>query len=94
MSLYLLAAAAMLVGGLLGAYEWYAALACWLIGSLAIPVRHGVSAGWDMAREGWRLRTSGVLVCLLSLAMVIALTAIGLAGPLAALHVLSYGPLY
>ncbi|WP_329142875.1 hypothetical protein OG275_00550 [Streptomyces niveus] len=154
-SLYLLAAAAMLVGGLLGAYEWYAALACWLIGSLAIPIRHGVSAGWDMAREAWRLRTSGVLVegrksyygsyeftdldgrirslrdsyeseervrvlydpadpqqtaqvghrtagtlafgglvCLLSLAMVIALAAIGLAGPLAALRVLSVDALY
>ncbi|MEV8406036.1 hypothetical protein AB0R12_09525 [Streptomyces niveus] len=154
-SLYLLAAAAMLVVGLLGAYEWYAALACWLIGSLAIPIRHGVSAGWDMTREAWRLRTSGVLVegrksyygtyeftdldgrirslrdsyesaervrvlydpadpqqtaqvgqrtvgtlafgglvCLLSLAMVIALTAIGLAGPLAALHVLSVDALY
>ncbi|MEV8398453.1 hypothetical protein [Streptomyces niveus] len=154
-SLYLLAAAAMLVVGLLGAYEWYAALACWLIGSLAIPVRHGVSAGWDMTREAWRLRTSGVLVegrksyygtyeftdldgrirslkdsyesaervrilydpadpqqtaqvghrtvgtlafgglvCLLSLTMVLALAAIGLAGPLAALRVLSVDALY
>ncbi|MFF2942713.1 DUF3592 domain-containing protein [Streptomyces niveus] len=154
-SLYLLAAAAMAMTGLLGAYEWYAALACWLIGSLTIPVRHGVSAGCDMTREAWRLRTSGVLVegrksyhgtyeftdldgrirslrdsyesaervrilydpadpqqaaqvgqrtagtlafgglvCLLSLAMVIALTAIGLAGPLAALHVLSVDALY
>ncbi|EST18253.1 hypothetical protein M877_38855 [Streptomyces niveus NCIMB 11891] len=36
----------------------------------------------------------GGLVCLLSLAMVIALTAIGLAGPLAAPHVLSFDPLY
>ncbi|MFE3588040.1 hypothetical protein ACFXOY_10985 [Streptomyces niveus] len=36
----------------------------------------------------------GGLFCLLSLAMVITLTAIGLAGPLAALNLLSFGPLY
>ncbi|MFD5205253.1 hypothetical protein ACFWM7_35030 [Streptomyces sp. NPDC058375] len=61
-SLFLLAAAAMLVAALLGAYEWYAALACWLLGSVAVPLRHGVSAGREMAREAWRLRTRGVLV--------------------------------
>ncbi|WP_411079356.1 hypothetical protein [Streptomyces sp. cmx-18-6] len=61
-SLYLLAAAAMLVTALLGAYAWYAALACWLLGCVAVPLRHGVSGGLEMVREAWRLRTRGVLV--------------------------------
>ncbi|MEV6756886.1 hypothetical protein [Streptomyces sp. NPDC051214] len=61
-SLYLLAAAAMLIRGVSGAAEWYVALACWLIGIVAVPLRHGVRAGWEMARETWRLRTCGVLV--------------------------------
>lgn len=61
-SFYLLAAAAMLTAGILGTYEWYSALLCWLLGSLAIPLRHGVYAGWEMTRETWRLRNRGVLV--------------------------------
>lgn len=61
-TLGLLAAAAMLVVALLGAYEWYLALACWLLGFVAVPLRHGVSAGREMAREAWRLRSHGVLV--------------------------------
>ncbi|MEU9931002.1 hypothetical protein OH828_24575 [Streptomyces anulatus] len=61
-SLFLLAAAAMLLAALLGAYEWYLALACWLLGFVAVPVRHGVTAGREMIREVWRLRTHGVLV--------------------------------
>ncbi|MEV0521965.1 hypothetical protein AB0I66_00960 [Streptomyces sp. NPDC050439] len=151
-SLYMLAAATMLIAGLSGAVEWYAALACWLIGAVAVPLRHGVRAGWEMTRETWRLRTCGVLVegrklysgtyeftdadgrtrqltdtyesaeqvrilydptaagqvaqvgrrtagtlafalivFLLSLAMTVALAAIGVAGPLAALDVLPVG---
>ncbi|MGW0908638.1 hypothetical protein [Streptomyces sp. NPDC002853] len=151
-SLYVLAAATMLISGICGAVEWYAALACWLIGAVAVPLRHGVRAGWEMIRETWRLRTCGilvegrklhsgtyeftdidgrtrqltdhyesaeqvrilydptaagqiaqvgsrtagtlifaVLVCLLSLAMTVALAVIGVAGPLAALDVLSVG---
>ncbi|MGW6023376.1 hypothetical protein [Streptomyces sp. NPDC055099] len=62
MSLYLLAAVMMLIAGLSGAVEWYAALACWLVGAVAVPLRHGVRAGWEMTRETWRLRTCGVLV--------------------------------
>ncbi|MFF8811530.1 hypothetical protein [Streptomyces pactum] len=61
-TLYLLAAAAMLSAGVLGAYEWYVALMCWLFGSLAIPLRHFVYGGWHFVRETWRLRTHGVLV--------------------------------
>lgn len=61
-SLCLLAAAAMLVVALLGAHDWYLALACWLLGFAAVPLRHGVSAGREMTREAWRLRTRGVLV--------------------------------
>ncbi|MGW7067294.1 hypothetical protein ACWGII_19065 [Streptomyces sp. NPDC054855] len=151
-ALYLLAAAAMLLAGLFGAYEWYAALACWLIGSVSVPLRHGVHAGWEMIREAWRLRTCGILVegrklysgtyeftdaegrsrqltdsyesaervqilydptaagqtaqvgrrtagtlvfaslvCFLSLAVTVTLTAIAVLGPLAALHVVSLG---
>ncbi|MEV5676336.1 hypothetical protein [Streptomyces sp. NPDC052179] len=59
---YLLAAALMLTTGLLGAREWYVALGCWLVGSIAVPVGHGVRAGGEMGREAWRLRTCGVLV--------------------------------
>ncbi|MFJ4343370.1 hypothetical protein [Streptomyces sp. NPDC088915] len=61
-SLYLLVAAAMLSAGILGAYEWYSALLCWLIGSLTVPLRHFVYGGWEMTRETWWLRTHGVLV--------------------------------
>ncbi|CAM5270041.1 hypothetical protein [Streptomyces griseomycini] len=61
-TLYLLAAAAMLTAGVLGAYEWYVALVCWLFGSLAIPLRHFVYGGWGFTRETWRLRNHGVLV--------------------------------
>ncbi|MFC8172368.1 hypothetical protein [Streptomyces sp. NPDC057325] len=61
-SFSLLAAAAMLTAGILGAYEWYSALACWLIGSLAVPLRHFVCGSWEITRETWRLRTRGVLV--------------------------------
>ncbi|MEU5036259.1 hypothetical protein AB0G48_19230 [Streptomyces rubiginosohelvolus] len=60
--LYLLAAALMLATGLLGAREWYVALGCWLAGSIAVPVGHGVRAGGEMGWEAWRLRTRGVLV--------------------------------
>ncbi|MFD8475262.1 MULTISPECIES: hypothetical protein [Streptomyces] len=62
MGFYLLAAALMLTTGLLGAREWYVALGCWLVGSIAVPVGHGVRAGGEMGREAWRLRTRGVLV--------------------------------
>ncbi|MFD4796782.1 hypothetical protein [Streptomyces anulatus] len=61
-SLCLLAAAAMLLAALLGAHEWYLALGCWLLGFVAVPVRHGVRAGREMIQEVWRLRTRGVLV--------------------------------
>ncbi len=61
-SLYLLAAAAMLIAGVLGPGEWLAALMCWLLGSLSVPLRHGVRAGREMVRETWRLRTRGILV--------------------------------
>ncbi|MEU0764682.1 hypothetical protein ABZ351_34025 [Streptomyces microflavus] len=152
MEFYLLAAALMLTTGLLGAREWYVALGCWLVGSIAVPVGHGVRAGGEMGREAWRLRTRGVLVegrrvyartyeftdvegrtrrltddytsgerveilhnpapdrdtaqigrrttgtlvfagcvCLLSLVMTAALVASGLAGPLAALDLISLG---
>ncbi|MFH9120441.1 hypothetical protein [Streptomyces globisporus] len=57
MGFYLLAAALMLTTGLLGAREWYVALGCWLAGSAAVPVGHGVRAGGEMGREAWRLRT-------------------------------------
>ncbi|MFJ9109113.1 hypothetical protein [Streptomyces sp. NPDC102283] len=151
-SLCLLAAAAMLLAALLGAYEWYLALACWSLGLVAVPVRHGVTASREMIQEAWRLRTRGVLaegrrqpfgayeyadldgrthrlvdsyesaqrvevlydpaapgqtaqvgrrtagtlafavlLFLLSLAMTTALAVIGLAGPLAALGVISPG---
>ncbi len=59
--LYLLAAALMLTTALFGAREWYVALGCWLAGSIAVPVGHGVRAGGEMGREAWRLRTRGVL---------------------------------
>lgn len=61
-ALYLLVAAAMLIAGVLGAYEWYLALMCWLFGSLAIPLRHFVYGGWQFTREVWWLRNHGVLV--------------------------------
>ncbi|MFD4002773.1 hypothetical protein [Streptomyces rubiginosohelvolus] len=142
----------LLTTGLLGTREWYVALGCWLAGSIAVPVGHGVRAGGEMSWEAWRLRTRGALVeghrvyartyefndvegrtrrltddyasgerveilhdpapgrdtarigrrttgtlvfagcvCLLSLVMAAALVAIGLAGPLAALGVISLG---
>ncbi|MGW5732910.1 MULTISPECIES: hypothetical protein [Streptomyces] len=59
---YLLAAALMLTTGLLGARQWYVAAGCWLVGSIAVPVGHGVRAGGEMGREAWRLRTRGVVV--------------------------------
>lgn len=61
-SLYLLAAAAMLIGGVLGGYDWFVALMCWLMGSIAVPLRHAVRGGREMVRETWRLRTCGILV--------------------------------
>jgi hypothetical protein len=61
-SLYLLLAAVMLIAGVLGGYEWYGAVVCWLAGSIAVPLRHGVRAGGEMIREVWRLRTCGILV--------------------------------
>lgn len=48
--------------GLLGTREWYVALGCWLAGSIAVPVGHGVRAGGEMGWEAWRPRTRGVLV--------------------------------
>ncbi|MFV5998262.1 hypothetical protein ACNPQM_39325 [Streptomyces sp. NPDC056231] len=61
-ALYGLVLACMAIAAAFGSDRMFLGALCWLFGSLAVPVRHGVRAGWELWREAWGLRCRGILV--------------------------------